>query len=171
MYPVELRRYFFSLIVCTMDGAEGNGTYQGTCEDDAHVCHRDGSCNVCQNSIVYFKTGSFHSGCEAAKPICDKSSIPYECKECVVDSLPNVQSCGSTAKGAAALGIVGGGVDKSPTDFDFGSCSVDTNKGCECDVASNTGCPAGTKCIEAATSDELNTCNGKRNFCRSSKII
>ena len=156
--------------MCTINGAVGNGTYQGKCEDDTHFCHRDGSCKVCQNSIIYFETGSFHSGCEAAKPICDKSSTPYQCKEFVVDSLPNVQSCGSTAEGAAALGIVGGGVDKSPTDIHFGSCSMGANKGCECDVASNTGCPGGTKCTAATTADKLNTCHGKRNLCTHSKF-
>ena len=141
---------------CTKaDQMEGDGTEQGSCAVATDFCHSSGSCSVCDNSILRFDTGSFHSGCEAATPICDKTVYPPECKACVADALPNALSCGSTAGGAVALGLAGGGED---LDGSTGSCSTGANMGCECDAATNTGCPAGQTCTADADPANLNAC-------------
>ena len=104
----SLKKYY----KCAVDGAQGNGKTQGTC-DSGYVCNDDGSCSICAPVGI---TDPFpHSGCTTLNPICNGGT------SCVCDPNPSL-TCSpdvhSTCDGFAIT---------SP--FYGGSCICGTNAG------------------------------------------
>ena len=113
MTPYYLHRiHLFQYYKCAVDGAQGNGKTQGTC-DSGYVCKDDGSCSLC--APVGMTDPFPHSGCTILNPICNGGT------SCVCDpnaSLTCSSDVHSTCDGFATT---------SP--FYGGSCICGTNAG------------------------------------------
>ena len=117
---------FFKCYKCNFNGAQGDGTTQGTCESGL-LCNADGSCTMC---VV---TNSFpHSGCTALNPICNGGT------SCLCDPSSSL-SCSSdnhsTCDGYATV---------SP--FSGGSCICGTTAG----MGTNSACTGELPSCKAA---------------------
>ena len=117
---------FFKNYKCNVNGAQGDGTAQGTC-DSGFVCNDDGSCTMCA------VTNSFpHNGCTTLNPICNGGT------SCVCDPASSL-SCSSDNHS-----ICDGYATMSP--FSGGSCICGTTAG----MGTNSACTGELPSCKAA---------------------
>ena len=153
---------FFKNYKCNVNGAQGDGTAQGTC-DSGFVCNDDGSCTMCA------VTNSFpHSGCTTLNPICNGGT------SCVCDPTSSV-SCSSDnhsiCDGYATMSPFSGGSCICGTTAGMGTNSACTGELPSCKAANFAAVTDATSAICQVKTKRCNVLEPMRNDCSFFMII